>query len=62
MDILSIRRISGKKRAEFSRIYGIPVRTLEDWESNRRKCPEYVLMLLERIVKEDYGLMEGKNV
>lgn len=62
MDISSIRQISGKKRAEFSRIYGIPLRTLEDWESNRRKCPDYVLMLLERVVKEDYGVMEGKKM
>lgn len=40
-------------RAEFSRRYNIPIRTLEDWESEKRTPPEYVIQLLERAVKED---------
>lgn len=27
--------------------------TLENWESGKSKCPEYVRELLERAVKED---------
>lgn len=38
---------------EFSNAYGIPVRTLQQWESGRRNPPEYVVNLLERAVKED---------
>ena len=38
---------------EFSNAYGIPVRTLQQWESGRRNPPEYVINLLERAVKED---------
>lgn len=34
-------------RAEFSRQYDIPVRTLEDWDNNKRTPPKYVKMLLD---------------
>ena len=40
-------------RAAFSLRYNIPIRTLENWESGKSKCPEYVRELLERAVKED---------
>ena len=32
-EIREIREKTGMSRAEFSRAYGIPVRTLEDWEA-----------------------------
>jgi putative transcriptional regulator len=43
---------------QFSDAYGIPVRTLQQWEAGRRNPPEYVVNLLERAVKEDG---KGKN-
>ena len=33
-------------RREFSDYMGIPLRTLEEWESGRRKMPDYVLRLI----------------
>lgn len=48
-----IREKSKMSRAEFSRAYNIPVRTLEDWEAEKRKCPDYVVSLLKRAVDED---------
>ena len=51
--IKEIREYSGLSQAKFSEKYGIPKRSLENWESGRRKCPDYVTTLLERIVKED---------
>lgn len=34
-------------RAEFSRNYSIPIRTLEDWDSGNREMPIYVKTLLD---------------
>lgn len=51
--IKEIRENTGMSRAEFSRVYNIPIRTLEDWEAGRRKCPEYVVSLLRRVTNED---------
>lgn len=53
MEIKEMRELLGINRAEFSRRYGIPLRTLEDWESDKRTPPPYVINLLERIIKED---------
>ena len=48
-----IRAILGISRAEFSRRYNIPLRTLEAWDAGVNTPPEYVIDMLERIVKED---------
>ena len=37
----------GMSRAGFSRQYDIPIRTLEDWDNNKRTPPKYVKMLLD---------------
>lgn len=53
MTIKEIRDLLNVSRAEFSRRYGIPSRTLEDWEKGKRTPPPYVITLLERVVTED---------
>jgi DNA-binding transcriptional regulator YiaG len=53
MNITEMRNYIGVSRAEFSRRYNIPIRTLESWESGKSKCPDYVRQLLERAVLED---------
>ena len=50
---MEIREMLSESRAEFSRQYNIPVRTLENWESGKSSCPEYVRQLLEKAVRED---------
>lgn len=34
-------------RAEFSRQYAIPIRTLENWDTEKRAAPAYVKLLLD---------------
>ena len=41
-----IRAITGLTRKDFSDKYGIPLRTLEEWEAGRRIPPEYVIRML----------------
>ena len=53
MTIKEMRLLLQVSRTEFSRQYHIPLLTLEDWESGKRNPPNYVLELLERVVKED---------
>lgn len=57
--IKEIREYSGLSQAKFSEKYGIPKRSLENWESGSRKCPDYVVSLLERAVKADIELHEN---
>ena len=48
-----IRKILDISRAEFSRRYHIPIRTLEAWDSGINTPPAYVVELLERAVSQD---------
>lgn len=54
MTIKELRSLTGLSQKAFSDKYGIPKRTIEDWEAERRTPPEYVIKLLERVVKEDF--------
>ena len=59
MRFKEIRKLTGLTQSAFAEKYNIPKRTVENWEStssNARKAPEYVLDLLERVVKEDFGV------
>jgi len=61
-----LREEVGLNRREFSDYMGIPLRTLEEWESGRRKMPDYVLRLIayqiktERLLKEN-GLITKRG-
>lgn len=52
-DVKKIRAISGLSQKAFGKKYGIPARTIENWESGEREMPDYVLDLLEKVVWED---------
>lgn len=50
-------RIAGKYRyesvKEFCQFFGIPYRTVTDWELDNRHAPEYVLRLLEYYIRHE---------
>lgn len=48
-----LREEMGLNRKEFAFRYGIPLRTIEDWEYGKRKMPDYLLRLLAYKVKMD---------
>ena len=52
--IFNIRKRTGLSQAKFCEKYEIPKRTLENWEQGSRECPEYLIKLLDRVVKEDF--------
>lgn len=45
-DLKTIREERGYSRAEFSRLFNIPLRSLENWDAGSRKMPEYVKALI----------------
>ena len=47
MTIKEMRTAAGMTQKAFSEYFGIPKRTIEDWEGDRRSCPVYVLTLIE---------------
>ena len=61
-EVKELREKMGMNRREFSEYYGIPYRTVQDWEAEKRELPDYLLRLLKyraeienRVKKETYG-------
>ena len=50
MDIKTIRRATGLTQAAFAARYGIPRRTVENWEAGVNVPPKYVVNLLAQVV------------
>lgn len=49
MDVKSLRKSTGLSQSKFAAYFGIPVRTLQDWEQQKRTPPDYVITMMERI-------------
>lgn len=57
--IRELRNRMNMNRREFSDYFGIPYRTVQDWEAEKREMPEYLLRLMiykaeieQRIIKK----------
>lgn len=48
-----LRESTGMNRKEFCQFFGIPYRTVTDWELDNRHAPEYVLRLLEYYIRHE---------
>lgn len=47
MTIKELRTASGMTIKSFSEYFGIPYRTVQDWESEKRKPADYIVKLIE---------------
>lgn len=47
MTIKSLRAASGMTQQAFADYFGVPKRTIENWEGGQRKCPTYLLELMQ---------------
>lgn len=48
-----MRNLLGETQGEFASRYGIPLRTIQNWENGVRKAPQYVIDLLDAQVERD---------
>lgn len=44
--LIALRKQTGMNRKEFAEYFGIPYRTVQDWELGNRQMPEYLLRLM----------------
>ncbi|MGE9932826.1 helix-turn-helix domain-containing protein [Anaerovoracaceae bacterium SGI.174] len=45
--VKKLRKSMDMNRVEFCEYFGIPYRTVQDWESEKRELPDYVLRLMK---------------
>ena len=57
--IKNLRNIANLSQRSMAEKYGIPLRTWEDWESGRRRMPDYLLRLLCYKVNMDFIFHTG---
>ncbi len=58
MTIKELRKASGMTQQQFSDYFNIPKRTIENWEGEKRKCPEYLLELMKYKLEKE-GVIDG---
>lgn len=49
MSVKDLRTKTGMSQKAFAEHFGIPLRTLQEWEQERRTPPDYVLHMLQKI-------------
>ena len=53
MAIKRLREMSGMTQKAFAEYFSIPYRTVQDWVAGQRKCPEYLVDLMEYKLKKE---------
>lgn len=60
--IKALRKSMGMTQKQLCEYFGIPLQTVKDWESGKRKPPEYTLRLLLYKAKMEKMLSEKVEV
>ncbi len=58
MSIKELRQAAGMTQKAFSEYLGIPKRTIEDWENERRVPPAYVVGLIEYKLRNEEKIQD----
>ena len=53
MTIKELRNQTGMSQSQFAQYFNIPPSTLKKWEQEQRKCPEYLLELIEYKLRKE---------
>ena len=53
MTFKELRTASGMSRPQFAEYFGIPYRTVQDWELGNRQCLQYILDLMEYKLRKE---------
>lgn len=60
MTIKQLREAAHMTQKAFAEYFGIPKRTLENWEGGQRECPAYLLDLMEYKL-ENEGMIKAAD-
>lgn len=60
-ELIKLRESTGMNRREFAEYFGIPYRTMQDWELGKRKMQDYLLRLMIYKIKMEELISEDKK-
>ena len=58
--LIKLRKETGMNRKQFCEYFGIPYRTMTDWELGNRQMPEYLLRLMKYKVEMEKHMKRNK--
>ena len=59
MSIKEIRAMTGLSQSKFANLFDIPVRSIQEWEQERKSPPPYVPGMMLRILKHEFFKQNG---
>ena len=59
MTFKSLREKSGMNQTKYAKYFGIPYRTVQNWELNTRQCPDYLLKLMQYKLTHEGIIQKG---
>lgn len=62
MNIKELRLSTGMTQQEFADYFNIPKRTIENWESDKRNPPVYVVELIEYKIEKEILIMTKQEM
>ena len=62
MTFKQLRQASGMTITQFSEYFGIPRRTVEDWNAEKRSCSQYLIDLMQYKLKKEGVIDEIDNI
>lgn len=57
-DFKKLRELSGMNKTKFAEYFGIPYRSVQNWEMGISRCPEYLLKLMEYKLNKENIIQE----
>ena len=59
MSIKELRQQAGMSQKAFGDYFGIPIRTIQNWEAGINQCADYLLKLMDYKLKNE-GIIKGE--
>lgn len=54
MTIKELRASTGMTQTQFGKYLNIPMRTIQNWENGARKCPDYLVALIDFRLRAEF--------
>ena len=61
MTFKELRKLSGMTQQKISEYFGIPKRTVENWEAGQRHCADYLIALMEYKLRQENIIEKGEH-
>lgn len=62
MTLKELRESCGMSRPQFAEYFGIPYRTVQNWELGLRECNDYLLNLMQYKIENEKLLIKTRTV